>query len=159
MTLTASLRRWSVTHRRIISLLGALMLAAALGIANAPVASAQPSYTCPVEGAKTVELSDGSAAATVYVNENCSDGQSHYSGVVRDINCDDRRAYLLLSYLPSDAFGWLPRDVDFDAPDGCHTEKAFSYDINDSNPLLVEACVVAENWWAPTASETECKVL
>jgi hypothetical protein len=141
------------------SLLGAFVVAAALGIVNAPVAQAQPSYECPVEGAKTVELNDGSASATIYVNKNCSDGQAHYSGVVRDINCDDRRAYLLVEYLPlNSALGWVPHSIDFDAPDGCNTEKDFAFDIAAPNPF-VEACVVAETWWKPTASETDCKAL
>jgi hypothetical protein len=143
------------------SLIGALVVAAALGIVNAPVAQAQPSYTCPVEGAKTIELNDGSASATVYVNENCSDGQAHYSGVVRDIKCDDRPAYLLVDYLPLDTpvMGWIPRSVEFDAPDGCNSEATFSFDIDAPDPF-VEACVVADTWWSPApTSETDCTTL
>jgi hypothetical protein len=94
------------------------------------------------------------------VNEDCSDGRSHYSGVVRDIECDDRRAYLLVDYLPLDSVvtGLIPRTVEFDAPDGCNSETAFSFDIDASHPF-VEGCVVAETWWKPTASETDCKTL
>ena len=159
MTLTASLRRWSATHRRMLSLLGALMIAAALGIVNAPVARAQPSYTCPVEGAKTIEINDGAAAATININENCSDGQAHYSGVLRDISCDDRRPYLIVGYMVSGPTVWLPREVDFDAPDGCNTEATFAFDIDDPEPF-VEACVMASIWWKPTgSSEGDCQVL
>jgi hypothetical protein len=142
------------------SLLGAFVVAVALGIVNAPGAQAQPSYTCPVEGAKTIELNDGSASATVYVNENCSDEQSHYSGVVRDIKCDDRPAYLLVDYLTNQpVLGLIPRSLEFDAQDGCNSEAAFAFTIDSPDPF-VEACVVADTWWSPApTSETDCKSL
>jgi hypothetical protein len=34
---------------------------------------------------RTIELNDGSAAATIHVSKGCSDGRSYVDGVVRDI--------------------------------------------------------------------------
>ena len=150
MTLTASLRRWSAAHRRATALLGAIVLATVLSVVNAPPAQAQ-TYTCPTDGAKTIELNDGSASATIYVNEYCSDGQSHFSGVVRDTKCDARGAWLLVEYWHD----WLPRSEEARAPNGCDTEATFAFDIADPEPY-VRACVVAENW-GPTTSETDCE--
>jgi hypothetical protein len=148
--LLASLQLPSATRRRTASLLGVILLATALGVVNAPAAQAE-AYTCPEDGAKTIELNDGSASATIHVNENCSDGQSHFSGVVRDINCDARGAYLLVEYW----LDFLPRSEEPHAPNGCNTEATFDFEIADPEPY-VRACVVAENW-GPTTSETDCE--
>jgi hypothetical protein len=133
-----------------ISLLGVIVLATALGIVNAPPAQAEE-YTCPEDGVKTIELNDGSASASIHVHENCSDGQSHFTGVVRDINCDARGAYLLVEYW----LDFLPRSEEPHAPNGCDTEATFAFEIADPEPY-VRACVVAENW-GPRTSETDCE--
>jgi hypothetical protein len=127
-------------------------MASALSIAYAPAARAQ-SYTCPEYGARTIELDDGSASATIYVSEDCSDGRSRFDGVVRDINCDARAGYLWMRFYNGDNI-FPHRAEKPGATNGCHTESTFSFSSTNPNPNIY-ACVVAQNW-GPTESSRDC---
>lgn len=137
-----------------VSLLAAVAAASALTVAYAPDAEAQaPPYTCPEYGAQTIELDDGSASATIYVSKDCSDGLSRYDGVVRDINCDGRAAYLEMRFWNGDNL-FPYRYEDPGATNGCGTEATFAFSSTNPSPRM-HACVVAQNW-GPTESSRDC---
>jgi hypothetical protein len=160
LTMIGQLRLWTTSHRRITSLLAAALVAATFSIVSAPAAQAQ-SYTCPEYGAQTFELNDGSASATVYVSEDCSDGLSRYDGTVRDILCDGREARLTLEFSNPDAWinqdgqnSWPYRTEVPTASNGCGTEATFTFSTTNPNPD-VQACVRAGNW-GPSESSGDC---
>jgi hypothetical protein len=115
------------------------MAITALSVVSAPAAQAQ-GYTCSEYGADTIELNDGSASATIYVSKDCSDGLSRFDGVVRDIECDGRAAYLWLEFSNPDAAinsqggSWAYRSEKVTAPNGCGTEATFAFSSTNPHP-------------------------
>lgn len=145
------LRLWTARHRRLVSLLAAVAVATSFSVVNAPAAQA---YTCPRSGATTIQLNDGSAAATIYVSKNCSDGRSRFSGTVRDIKCDGRSAYLWTRFWN----GSNPiryRAETATAGNGCGTSASFSYTTAVRWPEL-HSCAYAANA-GPTQSSGHCR--
>jgi len=65
-TLSVRFSRYRPTtaHRRVTGVLTVAAMASALSVTYAPAARAQ-SHTCPECGARTIELNDGSASATI----------------------------------------------------------------------------------------------
>lgn len=148
----AHLRTWAHAHRRLVTLLAALVAATVYGIADAPEAHA---YTCP--STQTVNLNDGSASATLYVRRNCSDGRSRWSGTVRDIKCDARSAYLQMRfYSGPNRFPF--RSEEPRAGNGCGTSSTFSYSSTNADPYRVWVCARAWNS-GPTQSTGDCRNL
>jgi hypothetical protein len=141
---------WTTTHRRFAGLLAALLVITALSFVSAPAAQAQ-GYTCSEYGANTIELNDGSASATIYVSKDCSDGLSRYDGVVRDIECDGRSAYLWLQFSNPDAAinsqgGVVPyREEQVSATNGCGTEATFAFSSTNPHPNVLGE-VYADGW-------------
>lgn len=155
MSVIAHLRLSNRTHLRLLAVLAALAVVAVLGVVNAPGAQAL-SYTCPPYGARTVELNDGSASATIYVSKDCSDGRSRFDGVVRDIHCDARGAQLELRFFNGDNL--FPYRAELPtAGNGCGTEATFNFSSTNPNPR-VRACVRAVNR-GPTQSPGDCVTL
>jgi hypothetical protein len=146
----AHLQLWTTTHRRFVGLLAAVMVITALSVVSAPAAQAQ-GYTCNEYGANTIELNDGSASATIYVSKNCSDGLSRFDGVVRDIECDGRAAYLQLDFSNPDAAinsqggSWVYRSETVSASNGCGTEATFAFSSTNPQPGMY-AVVYADGW-------------
>lgn len=75
MAVIGNLRLRTTTHRRLVSLLGAVLLAASFSVVHAPAARAQSS-TCTEPFAETIDVRDESSWAVVYVHRNCADGHS-----------------------------------------------------------------------------------
>lgn len=150
MTVIAHQRLRTPTHRRLTGLLAAVITAAALLVVAAPAAQAQ-SYTCPEYTARTIELDDGAVSATINVVKDCSDGRSRFDGVVRDIKCDGRSAYLWLDFANPDAWinqwgGATPyRSENPSATNGCGTQATFSYSSTNPRPIM-RAEVYADSW-------------
>lgn len=126
------------------------MVVTGLSFVTAPAAQAQE-YTCNEYGADTIELNDGSASATIYVSKGCSDGLSRFDGVVRDIECDGRAAYLWLQFSNPDAAinsqgGRVPyREEQVSATNGCGTEATFAFSSTNPYPNMF-AEVYADGW-------------
>lgn len=152
MTLLGHLRLWMVRHRLAVGLLAAMMAVTVYSVVNAPAAQA---YTCPQSGASTLHLNDGSASATLYVSRNCSDGRSRWSGVVRDIRCDGRTAYLQLSFYSGAPPRFPYRYEQPAAGNGCGTTSTFSYSSTNADPYRVLACARAWNA-GPSQSSGDC---
>lgn len=131
-------------------LLAAVMVVTGLTFVAAPSAQAQD-YTCSEYGANTIELNDGSASATIYVSKDCSDGLSRFDGVVRDIACDGRAAYLWLQFSNPDAWingagGRVPyREEQVSASNGCGTEATFVFSSTNPHPNMLGE-VYADGW-------------
>jgi hypothetical protein len=143
----AHLGPWTTTHRRVVSVLAAVLVATAVAVVNAPVAQAQ-SVTC--SDSDTIELDNGAASATVTARRDCWDGGSWFDIVVRDIDCDDKAAHLELEfYNPDSVVNSLLnvdayRSEDVSASAGCGTEAAYTFSSTNPHPDLF-ACVNARN--------------
>ena len=150
MTVIAHRRLWTPTHRRLTGLLTAVITVAALLVVTAPAAQAQE-YTCPNHTARVIELNDGAVSATINVVKDCSDGLSRFDGVVRDISCDGRSAYLWLDFANPDA--WINqwggartyRSENPSATNGCGSQATFSYSSTNPRPIM-SAEVYADSW-------------
>jgi hypothetical protein len=134
-------------RRRTVGLLVAALAAATLSIGTPSVAQAQD-VTC--SNIDTVDLSDGSAAATVTAKRNCWDNASWYEIVVRDIACDDRAAHLELKFYNPDTFinerlnRYAYRTEVVSASGGCNTETTAVFSSTNPDPDLY-ACAFGKN--------------
>jgi hypothetical protein len=143
----AQFRGWTTTHRRIASVIAAVLVATGVAIVNAPAAQAQ-SVTC--SNTDTIDLDNGAASATVTARRNCWDGASWFDIVVRDIDCDDRAGHLRLEFYNPDSVLNRFLNVDayrmeeVDASGGCGSAAAYTFSSTNPNPELF-ACVNAEN--------------
>lgn len=139
-----------VAHRRLLTLLAALLLAGAICVSGASEAQA---YTCSW---RNTSLNDGSASASISFGRNCSDGLSHVSGTVRDISCDGRSARLLLRFFNGgNVFPYRAEEPS--ATNGCGTSATFSYGSSNASPNI-HACVRAYNS-GPSQSSGDCSNL
>ena len=90
---------------------------------------------------RTIALDDGSASAIIYVSRDCSDGRARVDTIIRDIDCDARRAALRLEFRHGDD----PLPFRIEEPGtthGCYTTAAFYFSSSDPDPKLF-ACVRA----------------
>ena len=151
--MVGQLRRWAPLRRRTVGLLAAAVAAAVLGIGSPSVAQA-PDVTC--SDIETVDLSDGSAAATITAKRNCWDNYSWFEIVVRDVACDDRAAHLELEFYNPDTFlnehyffnerlnRYAYRTEVVSASGGCNTEATAVFSSTNANPGLF-ACAYGKN--------------
>jgi len=85
----------------------------------------------------SVDLNDGSSAATVHVGRGCGDGLSHVYGTVSDVNCDNRSARLDIGFYNGGRNWWdLYRNERVIDGNGCHTYVTFSYSSTNAWPQI-----------------------
>lgn len=131
--------------RRLVALAAATV--AVTGAITFATMSSAEARTCSSHN--EVHLNDGSAEAWVHVQRNCSDGLSHVWGVVKDVNCDGRRAQLNVRFWNGDNPVFYRQEW-AEAGNGCWTEASFHWSSTNKSPR-VYAVVRAVNG-GPTQS-------
>jgi hypothetical protein len=120
------------------SILSALAVGGLALAAQVTATTPAQAYTC--SGGQSVNIDAGVASASLTFYPRCSDGRSHWSGVIRDTRCDARSGKIMLT-----SWAWVGGHA-YQANNGCGTSSSFSgSDRALSSPWEVWASVGACN--------------
>jgi hypothetical protein len=161
MAVIGQLRLWTTTHRRLVSLLGALLLAGAVSVVCTPSAQAQalPPECRPFDD--EVHLSPEGAYVSVWVHRGCSDGLAEIEGGMFDSACDDREVRVSLEFYNPDAAvntvgpAWSYRTEEVVHDVGCNNvDGGFEFSSTNQD-VEIFVCAWAEGAIPPIVKQCE----
>ena len=160
MTVIGQLRLWTTTHRRLVSLLGALLLAGAVSMVDAPAAQAQaPDCAKPFDD--IVHLYPDGAYVSVWIHRDCSDGLGRIEGGMYDAACDDHEVRVRLEFYNPDAAvntvgpAWAYRTENVVHDVGCNNlDGGFKFSSTNQD-VEIFACAWTQGAIPPIVKECE----